>query len=234
MNRPYIICHMLTSYNNKISGNFMFSPETSSLVSEYVRIDRDFKAEAWLCGKTTMEEFTGHLKPDSNAGTVKYPRTDFAAKKDAPQYVVVTDPNGEIGYEKAYLEKGGRKSYIVALLTEQVKDTYLSYLRKKGISYIFAGEQTLDLRIAMQKLKSLLGINLLVSHGGGYTNGMLLKENLIDELSLVRVPLVEDNEKEVSLFGNIEISPDTLILKSTIPLTNGGEWLRYSLKQYIR
>ena len=229
MDRPYIICHMLVSYDNKITGGFMFSPETSGLIGEYGRIDREFNAQAWLCGKTTMEEFTGGLQPD---GTIKakFSKEDYVAKKDVGQYVVVTDAMGEIGYAKPYLEKGGRKSYIIELLTYGVSDEYVAYLRKMGISYIFAGEKELNLALAMQKLKSLFGIKLLVSHGGGYTNGTFLKAGLIDELSLVRVPLVEDNDKEVSLFGKEEAQQSLFELKSAEKLENGGEWLRYLIK----
>lgn len=229
MDRPYIICHMLVSYNNKISGGFMFTPEAAGLIAEYGRIDREFNANAWLCGKTTMEEFTGGLQPD---GTIKakFSKEDYVAKKDVGQYVVVTDAMGEIGYAKPYLEKGGRKSYIIELLTYGVSDEYVAYLRKMGISYIFAGEKELNLALAMQKLKSLFGIKLLVSHGGGYTNGTFLKAGLIDELSLVRVPLVEDNDKEVSLFGKEEVQQSLFELKSAEKLGNGGEWLRYLIK----
>lgn len=229
MDRPYIICHMLVSYDNKITGGFMFSPETSGLIGEYGRIDREFNAQAWLCGKTTMEEFTGGLQPD---GTIKakFSKEDYVAKKDVGQYVVVTDAMGEIGYAKPYLEKGGRKSYIIELLTYGVSDEYVAYLRKMGISYIFAGEKELNLALAMQKLKSLFGIKLLVSHGGGYTNGTFLKAGLINELSLVRVPLVEDNDKEVSLFGKEEVPQPLFELKSAEKLGNGGEWLRYLIK----
>lgn len=229
MDRPYIICHMLVSYDNKITGGFMFSPETSGLIGEYGRIDREFNAQAWLCGKTTMEEFTGGLQPD---GTIKakFSKEDYVAKKDVGQYVVVTDAMGEIGYAKPYLEKGGRKSYIIELLTYGVSDEYVAYLRKMGISYIFAGEKELNLALAMQKLKSLFGIKLLVSHGGGYTNGTFLKAGLIDELSLVRVPLAEDNDKEVSLFGKEEVPQPLFELKSAEKLGNGGEWLRYLIK----
>lgn len=229
MDRPYIICHMLVSYNNKISGGFMFTPEAAGLIAEYGRIDREFNANAWFCGKTTMEEFTGGLQPD---GTIKakFSKEDYVAKKDVGQYVVVTDAMGEIGYAKPYLEKGGRKSYIIELLTYGVSDEYVAYLRKMGISYIFAGEKELNLALAMQKLKSLFGIKLLVSHGGGYTNGTFLKAGLIDELSLVRVPLVEDNDKEVSLFGKEEVPQPLFELKSAEKLGNGGEWLRYLIK----
>lgn len=230
MNRPYIICHMLVSYNNKISGGFMFTPEAAELAGKYGQIDRAFNAKVWLCGKTTMAEFTGNLQPDLNTGTVRYPQTDFVAQKDAAQYVVVTDPNGELGYKNAYLEKGGRKSYIIELLTDKAGNAYIAYLQKMGISYIFAGAKELDLNLAMQKLKSLFGFELLISHGGGYTNGAFLRAGLIDELSLVRVPLVEANDKEVSLFGSENIPRPSFELKSAEKLENGGEWLRYLVK----
>ena len=229
MDRPHIICHMLVSYNNKISGSFMFSPEAAGLIADYGHLDREFAAEAWLCGKTTMEEFTGGKQPDI-VDNKKLPHEDFVAQKNAEQYVVVTDAKGEISYEKAYLERGGRKSYIIELLTEKAGVSYLAYLRKLGISYIFAGEEELDLQLAMRKLKSLFGIKLLISHGGGYTNGALLRAGLIDELSLVKVPLIEEGRNAVSLFGEGEIPQLLFELVITQKLKNGGEWLRYLIK----
>lgn len=229
MDRPHIICHMLVSYNNKISGSFMFSPEAAGLIADYGRLDREFSAQAWLCGKTTMEEFTGGKQPDIT-DEKKLPHEDFVVQKNAEQYVVVTDAKGEIGYQKPYLEKGGRKSYIIELLTEKVGDFYPAYLQKLGISYVFAGEEKLDLELAMHKLKSLFGIELLISHGGGYTNGTLLRAGLIDELSLVRVPLVEEGRNAVPLFGDEEIPQLQFELVNAQKLKNGGEWLRYLIK----
>lgn len=229
MDRPHIICHMLVSYNNKISGSFMFSPEAAGLIADYGRLDREFAAEAWLCGKTTMEEFTGGKQPDI-VDNKKLPHEDFVAQKNAEQYVVVTDAKGEIGYEKPYLERGGQKSYIIELLTEKAGASYLAYLRKLGISYIFAGEEELDLQLAMRKLKYLFGIKLLISHGGGYTNGALLRAGLIDELSLVKVPLIEEGRNAVSLFGEGEIPQLQFELVNAQKLKNGGEWLRYLIK----
>ena len=82
----------------------------------------------------------------------------------------------------------------------------------------------------MQKLKAWFGVELLISHGGGYTNGTFLKAGLIDELSLIRVPLIEDKDREVSLFGKEEVQQSLFELKSAEKLENGGEWLRYLIK----
>lgn len=53
---------------------------------------------------------------------------------------------------------------------------------------------------------------------------------LIDELSLIRVSLIEDKDREVSLFGKEEVQQSLFELKSAEKLENGGKWLRYLIK----
>lgn len=53
---------------------------------------------------------------------------------------------------------------------------------------------------------------------------------LIDELSLIRVSLIDDKDREVSLFGKEEVQQSLFELKSAEKLENGGEWLRYLIK----
>lgn len=45
---------------------------------------------------------------------------------------------------------------------------------------------------------------------------------LIDELSLIRVSLIEDKDREVSLFGKEEVQQSLFELKSAEKLENGG------------
>ena len=42
--------------------------------------------------------------------------------------------------------------------------------------------------------------------GGGITNGSFLEKDLIDELSVVTVPVVEGERSSVSLFENVFMS----------------------------
>ena len=53
---------------------------------------------------------------------------------------------------------------------------------------------------------------------------------LIEELSLIRVSLIDDKDREVSLFGKEEVQQSLFELKSAEKLENGGEWLRYLIK----
>jgi riboflavin biosynthesis pyrimidine reductase len=51
------------------------------------------------------------------------------------------------------------------------------------VSYIFAGEQDLDLGLALEILNRELGIKRLLLEGGGVSNGAFLRAGLIDEVT---------------------------------------------------
>lgn len=44
--RPYVICHMTTSIDGKVTGNFLFREEGVPATEEYYRLNRVFPAEA--------------------------------------------------------------------------------------------------------------------------------------------------------------------------------------------
>ena len=65
MDRPYIICHMTASIDGKVTGSFLNMPETEKAVDIYYEINRAYRAEAFACGRITMEgSFTGGWYPD--------------------------------------------------------------------------------------------------------------------------------------------------------------------------
>ncbi len=81
---------------------------------------------------------------------------------------------------------------IIEVLTEQVDGRYLEYLQSMEIPYIFAGEKEIDVKIALEKLKTLMGINSILLEGGSIVNGYFQRSNVIDELSLVVAPIIAD------------------------------------------
>lgn len=65
MNRPYIICHMTTSLDGKVTGKFLSTPIGERAAESYYQIYRDFRADGFACGRVTMEgSFTGGRYPD--------------------------------------------------------------------------------------------------------------------------------------------------------------------------
>lgn len=239
MDRPYIICHMATSLDGKVTGNFLKVQRETDFAALYEKIHDRFGINAWLCGRVTMEEhFTlGHqLELEDDVPPV--PRTDYVADHNADSYAIAVDPSGKLGWTKNVIESCNEhrtEDHIIEVLTEQVSDAYLSHLQKKGISYIFGGTDRLCFTVVVQKLKSLFSINTLLLEGGGYINGSFLYEGLIDELSLILIPIADGASNAVTLFETSSFLPDpqpaNFYLKDVEKLDDSGLWLRYVTKR---
>ena len=105
-NRPYIICHMLQSIDGKVTGDFLFKPELSSSTDIYYEINRAYRADAFACGRVTMQgSFTGDFYPDlSLFDGVSVPEGDFAYDKEHGFYAVSFDRKGSVGWKKSIIE----------------------------------------------------------------------------------------------------------------------------------
>ncbi|MFC7686617.1 dihydrofolate reductase family protein [Ureibacillus sp. GCM10028918] len=205
MERPYIICHMLTSLDGKIIGDYLKTERTANFTDVYEKIHGRYESNAWMCGRITMEEhFTlGHKLVFEQKNIRPIPRTDYVANVNAESYAIAVDPSGKLGWTENSIEAWNAHradDHIVEVLTERVSDAYLAHLRKIGISYIFGGKETLNFSLVVEKLKDLFSIDKLMIEGGGYLNGSFLNEGLIDELSLILVPIADGASKSVSLF----------------------------------
>lgn len=236
-NLPYIVCHMMTSLNGKITGPFMKLPETRIADKEYERTNATYQPNAWLCGRVTMEEnFTKGHQPELDEIVPVYPRTDYVAKPNAEMYIVSIDPSGKLGWTQNYVDYMKRpRAHIIEVLTNKVSDAYIAYLRKYEISYIFAGDDSLNCTLAAEKLKSLFGIEVLMLSGGGIINWSFLQEELIDELSIVMAPVTDGETNTVTLFEKTDYlqtkAPVAFSLKSVVPVEGDSIWLRYTVKK---
>ena len=230
--RPHIICHMTVSIDGKVTGDFLKQEECAPAIEEYYVLHRQFPAEAFACGRVTMEEsFTGGWYPDlTEFENIKVDREDYIANQDAERYAVAFDRKGRIGWKKAEIEDedpGYGGAHIIEVLCEEVPDAYLAYLQKIGVSYIFAGKTEMDLEAALEKLWSNFFINDLVLEGGSEINGAFQRAGLIDEISLVQASVVAGAEGKL-LFEDSII--DKFILREANILSDSALWLRYLKK----
>ena len=236
MDRPYIICHMSTSLDGKITGPYMDTPEAESVFEEYERINQFYHPQAWINGRVTVDEnFTFYEKPELPKNTPAISHDDYVAVSNAENYIVAADPIGRLGWKQNYVEYAGRpKAYVIEILTEQVSDAYLAFLQIKKISYIFAGTDMIDFAAAVKKLKALFGIEKLKLSGGGVLNWSFAQAGLIDELSLIIAPVADGAADTPTLFERSEkLSPHAPVgfnLKSVGAAKDGCVWLRYTAK----
>lgn len=232
MNRPHVICHMTMSIDGKVTGDFLFKPECESATESYYQINRDYHADAFACGRVTMEEsFTHGYQPDlSGFADVVIQREDYIADKNAGFFAVAFDRHGRLGWQTAKItddDPGYDNAHIIEVLCEDASDVYLAYLQSIGVSYIFAGKEELNLSLALDKLYRLFGIKKLLLEGGSIINGAFERENVIDELSLVVAPMIAETEGK-PLFYESEIQ--NYALTETKLLPDSAVWLHYLKK----
>jgi riboflavin biosynthesis pyrimidine reductase len=64
----------------------------------------------------------------------------------------------------------------------------------------FAGKEKVDLLLALEKLKSIFGIEKMMLEGGGHINGSFLNEGLIDEFHQLLLPLADGRRNSIGVF----------------------------------
>lgn len=228
---------MLTSLDGKIDGEFFSAPECMPATQQFSRVRTFYDCSATLYGTTTMEGSyaDGRIGALPKSDPV-FPHEDYIAESNIRTYIVSLDPKGILAFSGNYLEKKNRpKAHIIEVLTAQVSNAYLAYLRSLEISYIFAGENQFDCQLLLEKLKTLFGISKLMISGGGFTNWSFAQENLIDELSLIIAPVADGGRSAVSIFEKADFlphrDPAAFTLKSVEQIDGDTLWLRYLRKE---
>ncbi len=235
MNKPYVVCHMLTSLDGKIDGEFMTAPQCMPALLAYGNLRAFYECTATLYGTVTMAgSYSDGLVSDLPVSDIIYPKEDYIAVKDAANYIVSIDPKGTLGWQGNYIEKKNRpKAHVIQVLTGAVSNDYLAYLRKFDISYLFTGKKQLDCASILEKLYSLFSIKRLMIAGGGLMNWSFVQEDLVDELSLVIAPVADGNTTAVSIFEKADFhsarAPATFHLSEVTKLDGDSLWLRYTV-----
>ena len=234
MERPYVICHILSSLDGKINGPFMGAEAVGALGAEYGKYRTELNADAWLYGTTTTKEFTSFCRPVlENVSEV--PDGDFIADDRAELYYVSVDVDGEIGWDSGiFRNKGRAPAHVIEILTASTQAAYKAYLRKRGVSYLIAGEKRLDCETAMRKLYELFHIEKVLICGGGVVNWSFLQAGMVDELSLFLAPVTDGSSGAASLFTQVpsltEGKPVEFLLRETEKIGDGGLRLNYLVK----
>ena len=192
------------SIDGKVTGDFLFQPECAEATEIYYRLNRERKADGFICGRVTMEgSFTDGWYPDLSRYKPVHHDTnqkmDFIVDDLSGFYAIAFDTHGKLGWQSdKIIDPDGDPGYdgaqIIEVLSEDVDERYLGYLESMEIPYIFAGTDSIDVELALFKLKNIIGCNTLLLEGGSIINGSFERAGAVDELSLVVAPTVADRE----------------------------------------
>jgi riboflavin biosynthesis pyrimidine reductase len=228
--KPYVICHMVTSIDGRVWAS-RWRPADNRMPGLFERLHEELGGGSWLIGRVTGSEYARAEAYLDHTDEI-FAREPWFVRRDATAYGIALDAQGKIAWGRSDI--GGDP--IVVVLTERVPDAHLAGLRKDGVSYIFAGEQELDLGLALEMLNRELGIERLLIEGGGISNGSFLRAGLIDEISLAICPVVDGARGVPHVLDSRDEDADArapirrMTLMSSEVLEGGAVWLRYRLE----
>ena len=121
----------------------------------------------------------------------------------------------------------------IALVSLATPEEYLAYLQSEGVEFIQTGGDYVDLQAALEALYSRYGIRTVRVDSGGTLNGVLLREGLVDEISLLIDPSLVGGTSPRSFF----VAPDLrssgnlidLQLTNVEQLRDGTVWILYDI-----
>ena len=225
--KPYVICHMCTTIDGRILSNRWSRLPRGKDPGELFESTADsFGIGAWVVGTTTMREFAGRNVKLKKARR-RVERSDYIADRRARRFAIGADAKGALRFQKRDVEG----DHVVLLVSSRVSDDYLAHLQDAGASYLFCGKREVDVKVALDKIRRVLGIRRLMLEGGGTFNGEMLHAGLVDEISQVVVPVVDGGRGVTTIFDIPGDPPPkaaaALRLKSHRTLPGGVSWFRY-------
>lgn len=221
MARPYVILHNAVSLDGRIDGFEIDLGQFYGLASE-------FAEDASLAGNRTICDPDQPVPEETEAERAPAPPP---AADDHRPLLVVPDSRGRVRNWHA-LRKAGHWRDFVSLCTDRTPKRHLDYLRARGIHVVVAGKDKVDFPRALAALRGRFGVKRLRVDSGGVLNGVLLREGLVEEVSVLVYPIIVGGAPPRSIFQALEPARPgkwtaALHLDSAWALDNGVAWLRY-------
>lgn len=220
---PYVILHMGISVDGRIDWGLGSDNPYYELVGQ-------LGADTDISGSNTILSAQFPAEPEKAFGPLYQ---EWIQKSSRPIHAIV-DSMGRIkNWEIIRKQPWWRE--CISLCSLQTPAGHLAYLEEIGIKTIIAGKQNVDLRRALEQLSSEFGSKKVRVDSGGILNGVFLRENLTDEVSVVISPSLVGGLSPKTMF----VAEDLESEEGVIPLTlmhlekirDRYVWLRYRVKK---
>ena len=225
MNRPYIICHMMTSIDGRIDCEMVGKLKG---VDEYYQTLNELNAPARLSGRVTAElelALKGKFSPKKPEET--FEKESFS-KNDSEGLEIIVDNKGTLLWD----DDSKYERHHLIITSEKVTKEYLDYLDSKKISWIVCGKEKIDLKKSMEILFKEFQVKRLAVVGGPQINSSFLDEKLLDEITILIGVGIDGRKGMPTLFDGFSMDhPITtnLQLKEVKSFKNGAVFIRYTI-----
>jgi 2,5-diamino-6-(ribosylamino)-4(3H)-pyrimidinone 5'-phosphate reductase len=196
----------------------------------YYALAGQLGAEAILAGSQTM--LVGLDTAIEEMASIETSETLHEKVEDERGLLVVVDSQGQL-VKLHHLKATTYWRDTIVLCSMATPAEYLNYLKQHKFDIIQVGEQKVDLWAALKKLREDYGIQVIRVDSGGILNGVLLREGLVDEMSLMITPTLVGGKTPRSFFvaPDLASAEDVISLKlNHVETVEGGNvWLRYEV-----
>jgi 2,5-diamino-6-(ribosylamino)-4(3H)-pyrimidinone 5'-phosphate reductase len=176
---PKVILHIGCSLDGRIDwlkpDNFL-----------YYHVIQNWQVEAMLSGSNTI------LAAEMD--------TSLEIEKLGQQYLVVADSRGRIDKWDVIKRQAWWNNTPIVLCSKSTPQTYLEKLDTEGVYVLVYGEDHVDYKAALPVLHDRFGIKTLRVDSGGILAGVLLRQGLVDEISVLISPQLTGGRSPHSIF----------------------------------
>ena len=123
--------------------------------------------------------------------------------------------------------------HMLHLTSPAAPPEYLTFLQRERIPYLITGQERVNLPAAFGLLRTVLGVERLLSTGGGRLSGALLRAGLLDEINVILRPEIIGGALTPALFDGPDLAPQawpTALRLISVQMHAGTYlWLRYEV-----
>lgn len=225
MNRPYIICHMMTSVDGRIDCAMT---EHLPGVQEYYATLDELGAPSRVSGRVTAQlemALPGEFHAEKSE---PFGKEGFSKAASADGYEIVMDTNGTLLWEN----DAGSQRPLLIIMSGKASRGYVEYLNEQNISWIVCGSEKIDIARACEILSEEFGVKRMAVVGGGHINAAFLAAGLLDEVSILIGAGIDGRGGMAAVFDGLPMErPVTpLSLSDVRKYPSGAVWLRYLVK----
>ena len=226
MNKPYIVCHMMTAVDGRI--DCAMTEQLPGVEEYYATLDA-LDAPTRISGRVTAQLEMSLPGVFHSETATPLGQEGFFKAVDAAGYEVVVDTHGTLLWN----DIADEERPLLVLTSERVSHEYLAYLDARHISWIACGSEHVDLTRACAILADEFGVQRAAVVGGGHINAAFLAAGLLDEVSILMGAGIDGRGGMAAVFDGLPMDRPVTPLKLTgvTPYDSGAVWLRYEVQQ---
>jgi 2,5-diamino-6-(ribosylamino)-4(3H)-pyrimidinone 5'-phosphate reductase len=219
---PWVVIHNEVSLDGRVTGLDVH-------MGLYYELAQRFVEDATLAGADTILAAPDEVEEETEEDLAAFEKEP---DEDRLPYLVIADSRGRVR-SWHMLRRWPFWGRFIALVSDTTPVPYLEYLDDRNIDLVRAGADHVDLRLALEELYDRYDIKVVRTDSCGTLNGILFKEGLVDEVSvLLNASLVGDPGTTPFLRAPPGWSrEDAVKLKLTFveEMDDSTVWLRYEV-----